>query len=217
MERNKEKIRRGKKVTVIQGGTRTHDLANDLPCSNQLSYQVNPQLSGWVWVLKAELPGIQPKRISNWHVRWGGCGEHEAIGTGSDFRHAPDLSLSQSQWDRKKEREKKKVTVTQGGTRTHDLANGLPCSNKLSYRVTWQLSDRVWVLKAELPGIQPKSGILQVKLHPDEVSAWSFLRKNILWMHKQCYQASPGEESGLGMRLIVHHTTLDFGHWKVCS
>ena len=28
------------------------------------------------------------------------------------------------------------MTVTQGGTQTHDLANGLPCSNQLSYQVT---------------------------------------------------------------------------------
>ena len=43
----------------------------------------------------------------------------------------------------------KKLTVTQGGTRTRDLANGLPCSDQLSYRVTRQLSGRIRVLKAE--------------------------------------------------------------------
>ena len=36
----------GKKVTVTQGKTRTQDLANVLPCSNQLSYRVTQQLSG---------------------------------------------------------------------------------------------------------------------------------------------------------------------------
>ena len=66
-----------KKVTVTQGGTQTHDLANGQPCSNQLNYWVTWQLSGWIRVLKAELPGIQPKRIPSWHVRWGD--------TGSDF------------------------------------------------------------------------------------------------------------------------------------
>ena len=55
---------------VTQGGTQTHDLANGLPCSNQLSYRVTRQLSGQVQVLKAELPGIQPKQIPRWHVRW---------------------------------------------------------------------------------------------------------------------------------------------------
>ena len=64
-----------------------------MPCSNQLSYQVTQQLSGWVRVLKAELPGIQPKLIPSWHVQWGGCGECEVQGTGSDFRHAPDLTV----------------------------------------------------------------------------------------------------------------------------
>ena len=67
-----------------------------------------------------------------------------------------DLSPSQSQWERKVRNKKKEMTVTQGGTRTHDLANGLPCSNQLSYWVTRQLSGWVRVLKAELPGIQLK-------------------------------------------------------------
>ena len=31
------------------------------------------------------------------------------------------------------------MTVTQGGTQTRDLANGLPCSNQLSYQVIRQL------------------------------------------------------------------------------
>ena len=43
------------------------------------------------------------------------------------------------------------MTTTQGGTQTHDLANGLPCFNHLSYQVTQQLSGRI-----EQPGIQPK-------------------------------------------------------------
>ena len=80
-------------VKVTQGGTRTHDLGNGLPCPNQLSYRVTWQLSGWVWLLKAELPGIHPKWIPSWHVRWGGCGEREVQGTGSDSRHAPDLTV----------------------------------------------------------------------------------------------------------------------------
>ena len=69
---------REKKLTVTQGGIQTHDLANGLLRSNQLSYRVTRQLSGRIQVLKAELPGIQPKRIQSWHVRWGGCGEREA-------------------------------------------------------------------------------------------------------------------------------------------
>ena len=43
-------------MTMAQGGTWTNNLANSLPCSNQLTYQVIWQLSGWVWVLKAEFP-----------------------------------------------------------------------------------------------------------------------------------------------------------------
>ena len=39
------------------------------------------------------------------------------------------------------------MTVTQGETRNTNLANGLPCSNRLSYRVTRQLNRWVWVLK----------------------------------------------------------------------
>ena len=58
-----------------------------------LSYRVTQQLSGWVRVLKAELPGIQLKQIPSWHAWWGGCGEREARGTGPDFRHAPDLTV----------------------------------------------------------------------------------------------------------------------------
>ena len=85
--------KREKKVTVTQGVTRTHNLANDLLCSNQLSYWVTRLLSGWVRILKAELPGIQLKQISSWHVRWVGCGERKARGTGSDFRHPPDLTV----------------------------------------------------------------------------------------------------------------------------
>ena len=67
----------------------------------------------------------------------GVCGEHEAYSTGSDFRHAPDLTVRpqpKSKSLRKKEIKRireKKVTVTQGGTLTHDLANALPCSNQL--------------------------------------------------------------------------------------
>ena len=33
---------------MTQGGTRTRDLVNGLPCSNQLSYWFTRQLSGWV-------------------------------------------------------------------------------------------------------------------------------------------------------------------------
>ena len=34
----------------------------------------------------------------------------------------------------------RKMIMSQEGTQTHDLANGLPFSNQLSYRVTRQLS-----------------------------------------------------------------------------
>ena len=70
----------------------------------------------------------------------GGGGECKARDTGSDFRHAQtwqsDLSLSQSRWERKnKEKERKrKWQWLRQGTRTRNLANGLPCSNQLSYR-----------------------------------------------------------------------------------
>ena len=50
-------------------------LLETLPWSKQLNFQVIPQLSGWVWILKAEVPGIQPKQIPSWHVwRRGGRG-----------------------------------------------------------------------------------------------------------------------------------------------
>ena len=98
-ERNKEMGE--KKLTVTQGGTQTCDLANDLPCSNQLSYWVTWQLSGQIRVLNAELPGIQPKQISSWYIQWGGCSEREAQGAWhSDINMLQtwqsDLSLSQS-------------------------------------------------------------------------------------------------------------------------
>ena len=51
---------------------------------------------------------------------------------------------------------KERGGMTQGGTRTRKLDNGLPYSNQLSYRVIWQLSGRVQVFKAELPWIWPK-------------------------------------------------------------
>ena len=71
------KKRREIKKIVTQGGTRTHNMANGLPCSNQLSYWVTRQLSGWVQVLKAELPEIQLNLIPSWHVWWGGCGKED--------------------------------------------------------------------------------------------------------------------------------------------
>ena len=99
-----------KKLTVTQGGTQTCDLANDLPCSNQLSYWVTWQLSGQIRVLNAELPGIQSKQISSWYIQWGGCSECEAQGAWhSDINMLQtwpsDLSLSQI---RKKEIRRKK-------------------------------------------------------------------------------------------------------------
>ena len=51
---------------------------------------------------------------------------------------------------------KERGGMTQEETRTCNLDNGLPYSNQLSYRVIWQLSGRVQVLKAELPRIWPK-------------------------------------------------------------
>ena len=94
-ERNKEKIKRGKE-SDSESGRNSNPQPGKLPAmhalSYQLSYRVTQQLSG-IWLLKAELPGIQPKRIPSWHVRWGGCGKCEARGTGSDIRHAPDLTV----------------------------------------------------------------------------------------------------------------------------
>ena len=54
------------------------------------------------------------------------------------FRHAPHLIVRLSKSMRRKEikreiKREKKLTVTQGGTQTHNLANGLPCCNQLSY------------------------------------------------------------------------------------
>ena len=47
--------------TVTQEGTQTHDLANSLPCSNQLS--LGKSVAEFKCILEAELPGIQPKQI----------------------------------------------------------------------------------------------------------------------------------------------------------
>ena len=97
IEREKGEIktrRKRRKMTVTQGKTRAHNLANGLPCSNQQSFRVTQQLSGWVRLLKAELPGIKPKHIPSWHVRWGGCDKCENQGAGScscvhfDFTHS---------------------------------------------------------------------------------------------------------------------------------
>ena len=46
------------------------------------------------------------------------------------------------------------MTIIQRETRTLDLENALPYSSQLSYQVIWQLSDWIWALKAELPGIR---------------------------------------------------------------
>ena len=36
----------------------------------------NSAATQWLsWVLKAKLPGIQPKQIASWHVQCGGCGK----------------------------------------------------------------------------------------------------------------------------------------------
>ena len=40
---------------------------------------------------------------------------------------------------------KEKSAMTQGGTQTRELANGLPCSNQLSYGIIQQLRGRVRV------------------------------------------------------------------------
>ena len=73
----------GTNVTWISFAMQLMFLLETLPCSKQLSFQVIPQLSGWVWVLKAEVPGVQPKQIPSWHV-WGrgGRGRREGEGEG---------------------------------------------------------------------------------------------------------------------------------------
>ena len=49
-------------------------------------------------------------------------------------------SLREKDEKSRQKRKREKMTVTQGGTRTRDQANGLPYSNQLSYQVTQQLS-----------------------------------------------------------------------------
>ena len=62
--RKKDMKKRGGKMTMTKGGTWTCDLANGLPDSNQVIWQ----LSGWVRLHKAKLPGFQLKRIPSWHA-----------------------------------------------------------------------------------------------------------------------------------------------------
>ena len=73
----------GTNITWISFAMQLMFLLETLPCFKQLSFQVIRQLSGWVRVLKAEVPGIQPKQILSWHV-WGrgggGKGEREIKG-----------------------------------------------------------------------------------------------------------------------------------------
>ena len=57
-----------------------------------------------------------------------------------DSQTLAQVKVSKKERNKEKEIGEKKLTVTQGGTPTRDLANGLPCSNQLSYRVTRQLS-----------------------------------------------------------------------------
>ena len=141
-------------MTVAQGGTRTHDLANGLPCSNHLSYRVTQQLSGWVWVLKAELQGIQLKRIQIWYVWRERCGvatmKHKTH-AGSDFRRAPNLTVRPSPKSkpvRKKEKRGKKYQWLREGL--EPTTNSLPCSNQMSYHITRQISGWDRVLKTEI-------------------------------------------------------------------
>ena len=89
------------------------------------------------------------------------CSEYKARDEGSVIWHAPDLTdlnlvKGIKKGEKQRQEREEKMTVTQGGTQTHDLANGLPCSNQLSYRVTCQLSGWIRMLQAELPEIQPK-------------------------------------------------------------
>ena len=89
--------------------------------------------------------GREPDWYWYLHSSWGGCDECEAQAQAQLLNMLQswqsDLNLGQSQRDRKvrnKDGEERggKMTVTQGGTRTRNLANGLLCSNQLSYRVT---------------------------------------------------------------------------------
>ena len=64
----------------------------------------------------------------------GGGGEHEARGTGSDFKHAPDLTVrpqpkSQSQWERKVRNKEKE----RGGENDSDSGKGVKPA-------TWQMA-----------------------------------------------------------------------------
>ena len=54
------------------------------------------------------------------------------------------VKLNEKREIKREIKREKKLTVTQGGTQTHDLTNGLPCSSQLSYWVTRQLSG--WII-----------------------------------------------------------------------
>ena len=80
-------------MTVTQEGTQTHDLANGLPFSNQLSYWDIWQLSDWIRVLKAELQGIQPKWIPAGMSDGEGAASTKRKAQAQIFRHAPDMTV----------------------------------------------------------------------------------------------------------------------------
>ena len=62
-------------------------------------------------------PTPRPGQMPPWVV-WGGCGEREAQGTGSDFRHAPNLTVRaypKSKSMRRKEIKRRKETDSDSG------------------------------------------------------------------------------------------------------
>ena len=77
--------------------------SKNICCSQRLHWMGGEEGGAWLrgalqpsfWVLKTKISGIQLKWIQSWHVRWGGCSEHEAQGPGSCsvFKCAPDLTV----------------------------------------------------------------------------------------------------------------------------
>ena len=90
----------GEKWQWLRRRTRNRDLGNALPCSNQLSYQVIRQLSGWVQVLRSSCQGSSRSGYQAGMFDGEGvaCTKCEAQ---VQILNLLQLDLTPSQWERK--------------------------------------------------------------------------------------------------------------------
>ena len=71
---------------------------------------------------------------------WGVWREMQGTGSRPDSQTLTLVKVNEKEEIKREIKRENEMTVTQGGAQTHDLANGLPCSNQLTYRVIRQLS-----------------------------------------------------------------------------